>query len=43
MCKIDPKDKYIHKYKHDHIYIYRENVFLIVFEGTRGRRERKRE
>jgi hypothetical protein len=40
MQKINPKDKYIHKYKHDHI-----NMFAIVrlFEGTRERRERKRE
>jgi hypothetical protein len=27
MWKIDPKDKYIHKYKHDYMYIYVEHVF----------------
>jgi hypothetical protein len=43
--KIDPKDKCIHKYKHDHVYIYYiESMFVIVrlFEGIRGRERRKR-
>jgi hypothetical protein len=39
------KNKLIHKYKHDQIYIHMQNMFLIVemFEETKGRRERKRE
>jgi hypothetical protein len=43
--KIDPKNKCIHKYKHDHIDVYRENMFVMegLFEGTKGRRKRKRE
>jgi hypothetical protein len=45
MWKIDPKDKCIHKGKHEHIHIYRKNVLAIVelHYGTWGRRERKRE
>jgi hypothetical protein len=43
--KTVPKDKCIHKYKHNHIYIYRENMFSVVgqFNGITGSRERKRE
>jgi hypothetical protein len=38
MWKIEPKDKFIHKYKHDHMYIYRKSMFTIVglFKGTVG-------
>jgi hypothetical protein len=45
MWKIDPKDKYIHKNKHDHIQIYMKNMFTIVElpYGTWGRRGGKRE
>jgi hypothetical protein len=55
MWKMDPKDKCIHKYKHDQICIYvrmniyahthMHNMFPLVglFKGTWGRRERKRE
>jgi hypothetical protein len=45
MWKIDPKDKYIHKYKHEHIYVNKWNIFVIVelFKGTRERRKRKSE
>jgi hypothetical protein len=42
MWKIDPKDNYIHKYKHDHIHTYIESMFAI-FNRNWGRRERKRE
>jgi hypothetical protein len=37
--KLDLKDKHLHKYIHDVIYIYRENMFVIVrlFERTRER------
>jgi hypothetical protein len=30
MEKIDPKDKYINKNKHDHVQIYMLNMFVIV-------------
>jgi hypothetical protein len=45
MKKIDLKNKCINEYTHDHIYLYRENMFVIVelFEGTRGRQHRKKE
>jgi hypothetical protein len=45
MWKIDPKDKHIHKTKHDHIQTSMYNMFVIAeqLHGTRGRRERKRE
>jgi hypothetical protein len=45
MWKIDPKDKYVHKNKHDHIQAYISNMFVEVkhlFENW-GRREKKRE
>jgi hypothetical protein len=28
--KIDPKDKHVHRNKHDDIYIYMKNMFVIV-------------
>jgi hypothetical protein len=44
MWKIDPKEKCIHKYKHDHIYTYMYvciyNTFSIL--GLFGEREEKR-
>jgi hypothetical protein len=42
---IEPKEKHIHKNKHDNIHIYISNMFVIVElpYGTWGRRERKRE
>jgi hypothetical protein len=45
MRKIDPKNKHIHKTKHDHIPTQMWNMFEIVelLYGTRGRKERKRE
>jgi hypothetical protein len=38
MWKIGPKDKYIHKYKQDHVYTYRKNMFATVelLEGRKG-------
>jgi hypothetical protein len=41
--KIDPKDKCIHKNKHDHIHIYIQNMFVTVelFYGTQGKRKGK--
>jgi hypothetical protein len=30
MWKIDPKDKHIHKNKHDHLQTHVENMFVIV-------------
>jgi hypothetical protein len=44
MLKIDPKDKHIHKNKHDHIQTYMQNSVVIVelHYGT-GKRDRKRE
>jgi hypothetical protein len=43
MWKIDPKDKHIHKNKHDHIQTHMWSMFVIVelLYGIRGRRERK--
>jgi hypothetical protein len=45
MWKMDPKDKHIHKNKHDHVKIQMQNMFVTVelLCGTRGRREKKRE
>jgi hypothetical protein len=45
MWKIEPKDKHIHKTKHDYIQTYMKNMFIIVglLYGTWGRKERKRE
>jgi hypothetical protein len=39
MWKKDPKDKCIHKYKHDHVPIYIESMFAKVglLEETRRR------
>jgi hypothetical protein len=44
MQKVDPKDKHIHKNKHDHIHIYRSNTLVIVesHNRTQGKMERKR-
>jgi hypothetical protein len=38
MWKVDWKDKGIHKYRSDHIYIYIQNIFVIggLTKGTRG-------
>jgi hypothetical protein len=43
--KIDPKDKHIHKNKHDHTQTEMLNMFVIMelLYGTWGKRERKRE
>jgi hypothetical protein len=43
--KIDPKDKRIHKDRHDHTQTQMWNMFVTVelLYGTRGRKERKRE
>jgi hypothetical protein len=45
MWKIDPKDKLIHKNKHNQIQTHMQNMFVIVdlLYGTQGSRERKRE
>jgi hypothetical protein len=45
MWKTDPKDKHIHKNKHDHIQIHMQNMVVTVelLYGTWGERERKRE
>jgi hypothetical protein len=43
MWKTDPIDECIHKYKHDHIYIFYMFPIMGLFEEARGRRERKRE
>jgi hypothetical protein len=45
MWKIDPKDKHIHKNKHDHIQTHMQNMFVIVelLYRTWGRKERKKE
>jgi hypothetical protein len=42
--KIDPKDKHIHKNKHDYTQIYKQNVFVTVelLYDMLGRRERKK-
>jgi hypothetical protein len=43
--KIDPKDNYTHKNKHDHAETHMWNTFAIVepLYRTWGKRERKRE
>jgi hypothetical protein len=45
MWKIDPKDRNVHKNKHDQTQTHMQNKFVIVelLYGTWGRRERKRE
>jgi hypothetical protein len=45
MWKTEPKDKHIHKNKHDHTQTHAKNMFVTVelLYGTCGRRERKRE
>jgi hypothetical protein len=42
MWKIDPKDKRIHKNKHDHIRTHMFVVVELLYE-TQGKKERKRE
>jgi hypothetical protein len=43
--QIDPKDKHIHKNRHDHTQTQMWNMCVTVelLYGTQGRRERKRE
>jgi hypothetical protein len=43
MWKIDTKDKCVHKNKHDHIYIYMQNMFVIVEPGEEGKKKRMKE
>jgi hypothetical protein len=45
MWKIDPKDRNVHKNKHDQTQTHMQNKFVIVklLYETWGRRERKRE
>jgi hypothetical protein len=45
MWKIDPKDRNVHKNKHDQTQTHMQNKFVIgeLLYGTWGRRERKRE
>jgi hypothetical protein len=42
--KIDPKDKHMHKNKHDHLQTQLQNMFVTVelLYGTQGKKERKR-
>jgi hypothetical protein len=44
MWKTDPKDKHMHKNKHDRKQTYMMNMFVVVelFYGARGRREREK-
>jgi hypothetical protein len=42
--KIDTKDKYIHKNKHDHVQTYMYNMFVTeLLYGTWGRRKKGKE
>jgi hypothetical protein len=42
MCKINPKGKRLHKYKHDHTHTPGLQT-VRLFEGIREKKERKRE
>jgi hypothetical protein len=39
---LDLKDKHTHKYIHDHMYIHTYIHIKCLFEGNRGRQEKKR-